>query len=50
MRRAGKNMKDNVHKFTNIRMTPDTLLRLGKLGNFGETYEDVIKRLLEEKK
>ena len=32
---------------TTIRLTPETKARLDKFGNKGDTYEDVIKRLID---
>ena len=33
----------------NIAISPSTKERLEKIGKFGETYDDIIRRMLDEK-
>jgi predicted CopG family antitoxin len=41
---------DKKTKFTTIQLTPETREKLKNLGNKGDTYEDIILKLLKRKK
>jgi predicted CopG family antitoxin len=40
---------DEEPKYTNIRLRKDTLARLKSMGRMGESYDDVIQRILPKK-
>jgi hypothetical protein len=37
-----------MNKITTIKLSKETLERIKKIGNMGESYEDVIKMLIDE--
>lgn len=39
-----------MNKITTIKLSKETLERIKKIGNMGESYEDVIKMLIDEYK
>ena len=41
-------MTDEQHKMTTMRVSTATLERLRKFGDFGDTYEKIINKLLDK--
>lgn len=37
-----------MNEITTIKLSKETLERIKKIGNMGESYEDVIKKLIDE--